>query len=72
MVHHTPSGSAFRRDVALEESPAPAFELPGTARVPSSHRLDASSTTGDTWDGLIIRKGVTTDLDFLVAADRVH
>ncbi len=30
--------------------PYPAFELPGTARVPSSRWLDASSTKGDTWD----------------------
>ncbi len=26
------------------------WELPDTARVPSSHGLDASSTKGDTWD----------------------
>ncbi len=30
--------------------PYPACELPGTARVPSSHWLDTSSTKGDTWD----------------------
>ncbi len=30
--------------------PYPACELPETARVPSSHWLDASSTKGDTWD----------------------
>ncbi len=30
--------------------PYPACELPETARVPSSHWLDASSIKGDTWD----------------------
>ena len=30
--------------------PYRAWELLGTARVPSSHWLDASSTKGDTWD----------------------
>ncbi len=30
-------------------APYPACELPETARVPSSHWLDASSTMSDTW-----------------------
>ncbi len=53
-------GSKFRavnaRDRRLAHSrvvvrivPYPACELPGTARVPSSHWLDTSSTKGDTW-----------------------
>ncbi len=48
---------AYDRPRRLANSPAvvrivsyPAFQLPDTALVPSSHWLDASGTKGDTWD----------------------
>ena len=47
-VRGTPRASTYGAAL-YESSHTPAFELPETAWVPSSHWLDASRTEGDTW-----------------------
>ncbi len=59
-----PSGALYKMGRYEEGAvvgivPYPAFELPGTARVPSSQWLDASSTKGD-----VVRSVAAAVVDF--------